>query len=325
MARHPGLPRPSATVSTKSELLAALARLDVDSAARKRVLAMETDFRKRVETHVNSLPLEDAAFAKFHTNPFVLLIHASRSKYHSVGEIERDLLEAKLFSSMETSAGRMVEQVVLPIYGWSYVASSMTSTESVLDGRKRDAPVLKLASLKSGPRTLNDEMSENIADAIVKHASGWAKAEQLKEIEFTYGVLYGTKKQSNKKDWHILRHVSEKCTAKERLSRPDHDWHCAFKRDGITVRVVVRIGLDWWAYLGGSTDTVLEMACAAIRACIIPSGATVRKHRFTIPDLEPLVSLDVVPKNYNVSLLQRSQLEWLFFVASHFYDELENR
>jgi hypothetical protein len=39
-------------------------------------------------------------------------------------------------------------------------------------------------------------------------------------------------------------------------------------------------------------------------------------------DLDEIISLEPVPKNFNVSILQRSQLEWLFFFARHFCDEL---
>src|SRR5262249_14304341 len=160
--------------------------------------------------------------------------------------IEQDILPAKLFSSMETSAGRMVEQVVLPVYGWQYVASEMHSSESVIDGRQKKGQVLRLASLKSGPRCLNDEMSENIADAILANAPAWAKTAGVKEVDFTYGVLYGTKKASNKKDWHILRNIAEKTPQANMLVRPDNRWDCKFKKDGITVTVTVRIGIDLW-------------------------------------------------------------------------------
>ena len=39
--------------------------------------------------------------------------------------------------------------------------------------------------------------------------------------DFTYGVLYGTKKQSNKKDWHILRNIFEKLPADEITLSPE--------------------------------------------------------------------------------------------------------
>jgi hypothetical protein len=44
-------------------------------------------------------------------------------------------------------------------------------------------------------------------------------------------------------------------------------------------------------------------------------------HRLKLLGSQP-VSLAVVPKDYNVSILQRSQLEWLFFFARHFCDDL---
>lgn len=113
--RHAGLPRPSALETNKSILLDSLKQLDSDPAAVQRVLTMETDFRRRIASHVESLPPEDALFAKFNTNPFVLLVHAVKKGYRHVSQIEQDILPAKLFSSMETSAGRMVEQVVLPV------------------------------------------------------------------------------------------------------------------------------------------------------------------------------------------------------------------
>ena len=31
---------------------------------------------------------------------------------------------------------------------------------------------------------------------------------------------------------------------------------------------------------------------------------------------------DGVPNEFNVGILQRSQIEWLFFLASHFCDQL---
>ena len=209
MARgHAGLPKPAALSIVKPELLTSLKALDSDPEAVKRVLQMETDFRRRIASHVESLPLEDALFSKFKTNPFVLLFHAVKKGYRHVSQVEQDILPAKLFSSMETSAGRMVEQVVLPVYGWEYVPSIMHSSESVLDGRQVRDGVVRCATLKSGPRTLNDEMSENIADAILANVTGWAVAANVKEIDFTYGVLYGTKRLSNKKDWHVLRNFA---------------------------------------------------------------------------------------------------------------------
>src|SRR5437764_566161 len=158
---HPGMPKPVAVSTTKTALLTALKKLDEDKVAVARVLAMETDFRKRISSHVESLPVEDALFAKFHTNPFVLLFH-----------------------------------------------------------------------------TLH------------------------------------------KKDWHILRHLADKVPKKDVAIRPEDKWYCTFKKDKVTVKVTVRIGTEWWNYLGGSNQTFLEMTCAMIRACVTPSDTEPEDYKF---------------------------------------------
>lgn len=210
MPRHEGLPRPARFSLSKAALLKALVAVDKDNEATARVLQLETLFREKIKTHVEALPTSEAAFGKFNTNPFVLMFHAYKKQYRHISQIEQDILPAKVFSSMETSAGRMVETVVLPVYSWQTVPSAMHTANSVIDGKKLSAKTLCLATLKSGPRCLNDEMSENIADAIITNSTLWATEAKVKKIDFTYGVLYGTKRQSNKKDWHILRNIVAK-------------------------------------------------------------------------------------------------------------------
>jgi hypothetical protein len=323
MARsHPGMPKPVPHVIAKSDLLKALLTVDADPAARERVLTMESEFRRRVGVHIESLTLEDAMFSKFNTNPFVLLFHSKNKGFKHISSIEQDILPAKVFSSMETSAGRMVEAVVLPVYGWTPVLSGMHSAGSVLDGRKLEGKLLRLATLKSGPRCLNDPTSENIADAIIAHCTGWAKEAGVRKLDFTYGVLYGTRKQSNKKDWHILRNIEDKLPAGSIKRPPAQSWHCEFKKDGVSVTVTIRIGTELWNHFAHEGTAFVEMVIALIRACISPSDTEPASYKFTIFDLRSIISLDVVPEDFNVSLLQRSQLEWFFFVARHFCDDL---
>jgi hypothetical protein len=45
-------------------------------------------------------------------------------------------------------------------------------------------------------------------------------------------------------------------------------------------------------------------------------------HQFTTADLPQIISLRSVPDDFNPALLQRSQLEWLFFFARHLCDVL---
>ncbi len=221
---------------------------------------------------------------------------------------------------METSAGRMVEEVVLPIYKWKGVPSAMHTSNSALDGMQKTGTNLKLATLKSGPRCLNDEMSENFADAIIGNAEEWAKTANCNYIDFTYGVLYGTQKQSNKKDWHILRNIEEKLPAKNIIRSPKGVWNCSFTKKKITVDVNIRIGEDWWTYLGNK-DTLLEVAIALVRATISPTSST-KKAKYTIADIGDIISTKTLSKTYNVSILQKSQFQWLLLFLFHFCDEL---
>jgi len=318
--RRNGLPRPTERRLSKASLLQQLVAVDRSDESRQRVLAMENQFRRKIDSHITSLPEGDARFQKFNTSPYVLLIHARNKNYTKISEIERDILPAKQFSSMETSAGRMVEEVALPVYGWECVASEMHSRNSALDGRKIETDLLRLATLKSGPRCLNDEMSENFADAILNHYKTWSSETNRRRLDFTYGVLYGTPKTSNKKDWHILRNIREKHAGAITID-PSERWNCAFQENGISVDVTVRIGIDWWAHLGGA-NCFIEVFSALIRACITPGTSDPSTHQYIIADLNDIVSTATISYDYNVSLLQRSQLPWLFMIARHFCDEL---
>lgn len=316
-----GLPRPNKLILSKKDLINSLAAIDSDQAAKNRVLAMESDFRSRIGTLVNSLPTNSSSFSKFNTSPYVLLIHSSKNQYGKISQIEHDILPAKEFSSMETSAGRMIEEVVLPVYGWSTVPSSMHSSYSALDGKNSLPGILNLVTLKSGPRCLNDEMSENFADAIISHLSTWANDHNVTNVEFNYGVLYGTKKVSNKKDWHILRNLRDKLPAASLTVSPNDRWDCEFIHNGITCKAKIQVGLDWWTRLGGS-NCFIEVFTAMIRACVLPGASDPQSHSYTISDIGDIVSTSSIPGNFNVAILQSSQIPWLFLCASHFCDKL---
>lgn len=322
--KHP-IPRPEARVLRRIDYLKKLRLIDCDPASTSRVLSIETQFRRKIQTHALGLPAKDAIFRKFNTNPFVLLIHAFRSSILTVNELERDILPAKLFSSMETSAGRMVEEIVLPHYGWECVISAMHTADSALDGRMPGSEPYEIATLKSGPRCLNDEMSADFADSILLNAESWAAIGESRKLSFTYGVLYGTSKISNKKDWHILRKLAEKCRLNKNCSviiPPDKRWDTTVQVGKVIVSAKVRIGLDWWEHLGGP-NCLTEVLVAMIRACVsVPPGEQPPPRPMAIKDLPSIVSTAAVPDGFNVALLQRSQLPWFFLMLRHFCDEL---
>jgi hypothetical protein len=321
---HIDLPRNvPAVIVSKRDIYAALARIDADTVSRARVLKLENDFKRKIATHLLGLPTADARFQKFNTSPFVLMFHSRRQGYHYVSDVEKDIIPAKIFSSMETSAGRMVEEVVLPAYGWEVVPSQMHSVESVLDGRRTVVDDFMCATLKSGPRCLNDEMAKDIGADVVHHVRAWADKHHANKVDFTYGVLYGTKRLSNKKDWHILRNMAELVPAgAQTVSSHRGAWSIAYRDDGLEVTATVRVGIEWWNFLGGR-DAWLELCIALIRACIDPAGPRAQRPAYTISDLGDILDMSSMAAGFNVAILQASQIEWLLFLARHFCDELQ--
>lgn len=324
MARgHIDLPTTAKPIRlSKAAIFASLTKVDSDPQARQRILGMENGFRQRIDTHISALPTAQAKFRKFNTSPFVLMFYSKQRGYTHVFEIEKDIVPAKVFSSMETSAGRMVEEVVLPYYGWKVVPTQMHSTESLLDGRKLIGDGLAVVTLKSGPRCLNDEMAQNIGRDIAMNVAAWAANYNADKVDFTYGVLYGTKAISNKKDWHVLRSLAEMLPAQANIAISHKKaWSILYQHNGLDVQATVRVGLEWWDYLGGP-NTWLELCIALIRACVLPTGRRNFQAEYAIVDLPQILDLSSLPANYNVSLLQESQLEWLLFLSRHFCDEL---
>lgn len=322
---HAGLPKKvSPTVFSKRQVLADLMAVDRDPQSQARILALENGFRTRVQSHVASLPLTNARLGAFSTSPFVLLIYAHLKQFTRLSQLESHIPAAKLFSSIETSAGRMIEDVALPVYGWKTVPSGMHTANSALDGKCLTGGVLKAVTLKSGPRCLNDEMSENFADNVLQHGPAWLQENCANQLEFTYGVLYGTRAQSNKKDWHILRKIAAKLPANHVTQPPDQRWDCGFALGAYHATATIRIGKDWWTYLGGSDLCLTEVCVALIRACVSPGGADPVGQQYAISDLGPLTAWPAGHPPVNVVCLQASQLPWLFLLMRHFCDDLRD-
>lgn len=325
MAPHPDLPKPSPRVLFKQDLLSDLVAVDNSTQAWNRISRMEVEFRQRIKNMSTRLPSSSAHFDKYNTNPYVLLMFAAQRGYSDVSQLEPELAASKMFSSLETAAGRIVEEVTLPIYGWVRPASGMHSPFSAIDGMQIGPTGGRFATLKSGPRCLNDSMSENLAIAVLDHAPTWAIQTGVSNVEFTYGALYGTPKKSNKKDWHILRNIEEKTPNPPYhatvLASAAKTWSCSIDLKGIPVKSTVRIGLDWWNHLGGP-NCALEVWIAMIRSWIAPAPHPLPAAQHIIPDIAEIISTVAVPKDFNVRILQQSQLPWLFFVARHFCDDL---
>ena len=324
--RAEGVPKTQAIELSKSILLKDLAKVDNDLSSQKRVKAMEDDFRIRIGTHLKSLASASKEFRKYNTNPFVLLFYANQKGLCRVKEIEEALIPAKVFSSMETSAGKMVERVVLSHYGWKCVDSAMHTTDSVIDASKIDGDTLHLVTLKSGPQCINDSMTGSISSELVKYAVDWAKASSVQKVDFTVGVLYGTQKKSNKKDWHILRRACLEVDAlgsrAKVIEYPNDKWQCHFRIGKVHVTARVCIGKSLWDLIGGRFDAYTELLCAAIRASIVVTNNEPQPSGFEIPDLAQIISMTSAQRKLNFTLLQKSQIEWFLLMSAHFSERL---
>jgi len=321
--KNPNIPDAKHVAYSKSLILKSLDALDGDREAHRRIFSMEREFQGKIRAHISALPAASAKFKNFNTSPFVLMFYAQSKNYTKISEIVGDILPAKRFSSMETSAGRMMEEVALPVYGWEIVPSGMHTPNSALDGRRVEGDVLKVVTLKSGPRCLNDEMSENFADNIFAHGPAWLEESGAKTLDFTYGVLYGTKKQSNKKDWHILGKLAAKLGTNNVTHSPNRQWSMGFKMGQAASSATVRVGDEWWGFLGGRS-CLLEVCCALIRACVRAGASDDAGTNYEISDLKDIVSLPAGLAEANFAILQNSQIPWLLFLMRHFCDELND-
>lgn len=320
------IPKNEILEMSKRDILQTLIEIDRDRESTHRILQLENRFREWVENLLKRLPSEETPFLHLHTNPYVLLIHSLHREYSRICDLEKDMIVGKAFSNIETSVGRMLESVILPTYGWEIVDSEMHTAYSEIDGKHviPDAP-LELVTLKSGPRCINDSMSGKIAQAVVDHYREWADDHGVDRLQFTVGIAYGTTKQSNKKDWHILEQAAEQLTRQgiDNVGSPVLRWDFDFLDGGLDCHVQVKIGAALWHFISGNSAAFIEIATAFVRSCVIPltSAADVIES-VRNRDLHSIVSVDSVPGDYNVSVLQRSQLPWLFLLVSHYCDQL---
>lgn len=322
--KNSSIPKTTPIVLQKTDILNLLQAVDSNPEATKRILKMENGFREKIQTLSDNLPAENSTLGELTTNPFVLMAHCFHKKYTKISQIENDILIGKMFSFLETSLGRMIEEIVLPVYSWNVVPSQMQTPYSVIDGELRADSKMQFVTLKSGPRCINDSMVAGIANDIVQHYRFWADDKKVKYLDFTIGILYGTYKQSQKKDWHILDETRKKLADKgiKMTIPPDGIWSCSFQDADLIMNIDVKIGLDLWRYICRSDKALIEILVALVRACIPPSASAASEQSYTISNLKDIVSLNIVPKDYNVSVLQRGQLEWLFLLTSHFCDKL---
>lgn len=261
------------------------------------------------------------------TNPFVLAAYAHLFDVQTLKQVDDIVAAAKVFSSIETAAGRVVEDVLPPFYGWEQIDTPGHSVRSEIDSARKAGGIAELVALKSGPMCINDSMVAQISNAVATHWEAWAEHWEVDHVRYIVGMNYSTAKNSNKKDWHIVRLAEEKVEAKGATidvsctipqdKRPLARSHFEANQNGKTLRVETLQGRALWSHIGGSDDAFLEI-CWAMARCMetleVPPGSN-----FTTGEMSEIVEFAAAIDAPDVS---EAEKQWLVLFARHFVDEL---
>jgi len=262
------------------------------------------------------------------TNPFVLAAYAELFDVQQLKQVDEIVAAAKVFSSIETAAGRVVEDVIPPFYGWMQVGSPGHTVLSEIDSARVVGDTVELVALKSGPMCINDSMVSQIANAISNHWVEWSNQWGVDKVRYIIGMNYSTAKNSNKKDWHIIRlaeaHIAgQGANVSSSSTTPNGKRPIAnsfFQADlgGKELRVETLQGRDLWAHIGDSNDAFLQV-CWAMAKCLdavaVPPGGN-----YSTGEMHEIVDF---ASRLNVADVSDAEKQWLVLFARHFVDKLE--
>lgn len=261
------------------------------------------------------------------TNPFVLAAYAQLFQIQHLKQVDDIVSAAKVFSSIETAAGRVVEDVIPPYYGWEQIDSPGHTPLSEIDSARIVGDTVELIALKSGPMCINDSMVSQIANAVANHWRHWSDHWGVSNVRYIVGMNYSTARNSNKKDWHIVRLAQERAAAlgatisascmTPQAARPLAHPSFTAESGGKTLRVEALQGRAFWAHVGGGDHAFLEI-CWAMAKCMqalaVPIGA-----EFTTGQLAEIVRF---ADSLDVPEVSAAEKQWLVMFARHFVDEL---
>lgn len=295
----------------------------------RRVHKLTSEFARRCDAISVRTPSIDGKS----TNPFVLAAFARSQRLKYLTELDEVVAAAKIFSSLETALGRVVEDIVPAVYGWDQVKSSGHSVLSEIDSARVDktTDTVYLAALKSGPSCINDSMVSQIANAISSYWTDWAGHWSVNNVHYLVGMNYSTGKNSNKKDWHIVRLTEEKilsnggnivssCIKTKTLKGKDkliakHSFSC--NEDGRRLTVEVRQGREFWNIIGvGNQNAYLEI-CLALAKSISQRDSAPHQENYIIDGIDEVIGMS---KSIDTAKLGKATSEWFSLFVRHFVD-----
>lgn len=215
--------------------------------------------------------------ADYRTNPYVLMTTASVMNLSDPFAFGTFLLNSKLYMALETSFGKAVESTLVGPYPigarakWSEAPEKLAES-AALEGLSREQKARKrvesvwreidrscvvgtrryLASIKSGPSTINDTQVQAMTQAIIDHHRQWATQTKnnhpgMSGLDIVIGLTYGTDKTTNNKENQILvKLLDQGFIEEDRRERPGVLIDAKTK----SIRVYRLVGRDFWSFIG---------------------------------------------------------------------------
>jgi len=320
-----GFKKPIFITQTEVESFISAVELGCDEKLLERIKSLSSKLRERMRLINARIPAIDGKS----TNPFVLAAYAELFGTKNLTQVDDIIAAAKVFSSIETAAGRVVEDVLPPFYGWTQVNSPGHTVLSEIDSAKVVGDTVYLVALKSGPMCINDSMVSQIANAISKHWKEWADHWGVKKVRYVVGMNYSTASNSNKKDWHIVR-LSEENISRNGASIissciiPDSKRPFAVStfsaQDGeYQISVETLQGKNLWEFIADDPVAFLEI-CWAMMLGLNVEGVRANNSCFNTNGMAEIIKF---ASKVQSNATGDAQKQWLLLFARHFVDEMK--
>lgn len=234
-----------------------------------RVSKISENWSEYLKPNVGNTIKQKEDIDDYRLNPYAITAIAGILDLDTAEDISQFIFGSKLYMSLETAFGKSVENIVLPIYpippataGWEEHPEKKREMQS--DSRTEDliwqdvdkycviGNTAYITTVKSGPRTLNEDITDSIKDDIAGHSETWLEGTQkhhpeVEELNVTIGLTYGTDHSTNNKEMRILLKLVEKGFKEiDRNNKPGIIQH----PDNDVITVESRVGIDFWSYIG---------------------------------------------------------------------------
>lgn len=301
-----------------------------------------------------------SGLADYRTNPYVLMTSASVMNLNEPAAFSSFLFNSKLYMGLETSFGKSVEAAFVRPYpinsehkwieapekeaesaglmGLTQEEKALQRTNSVwreidkscVVGRKRF-----IATIKSGPNTINDTQVHAMTRAIGDNYHYWVEQSletypQIESLDIVIGLTYGTDRTTNNKENQILvKLLGNGFVEEDRQRFPG----VLIDEETRTVRVYRRIGMDFWAFIGQpdrpdeARFTFLEVLLALSKALAngMENAGLEDRINLKLQHLSQALSRLQFPRNslpvWIRDEFSEDQLFWFATAMTAFYDE----